>query len=112
MGTEDGLVNYLSTQYLLWINPAAEALLGKEIRGQGPTISPCYLMNLVFEQLGWEGNAFSKLMDEYRQVMPVVSIVGRYIVDGQLVSDIPEDRLTLMQDFLKVQQLWKSEFLQ
>jgi len=112
MGTEDGLANYLSTQYLLWINPAAEALLGKEIRGQGPTISPCYLMNLVFEQLGWEGNAFSKLMDEYRQVMPVVSIVGRYIVDGQLVSDIPEDRLTLMQDFLKVQQLWKSEFLQ
>ena len=112
MGTEDGLFNYLTTEYLLWINPAAQALLGKEIVGQGPTVSPCYLMNIVFEQLGWEGSAFSKLMDEYRRVMPVVSSVGRYIVDGQLVAKIPEERLSLMQEFLTVQDYWKNHFLQ
>lgn len=112
MGTEEGLLDYLSTEYLLWINPAAEALLDREIRGQGPTVSPCYLMNVIFEQLGWEGNAFLKLMDEYRQVMPVVSSVGRYIVDGQLVATIPEERLSLMQEFLTVQDYWKNNFLQ
>ena len=111
LGTEEGLFNYLTTQYLLWINPAAEAVLGKEIRGEGPTISPCYLMNIVFEQLGWEGSAFSKLMDEYRQVMPVISIVGRYVVDGKLVSSIPEERQDLAQQFLSVQDLWKHSFL-
>ena len=67
-------------------------------------------MNIVFEQLGWEGTAFSKLMDEYRQVMPVVSIVGRYVVDGQLVAAVPEERLELMQEFLTVQDDWKTKF--
>ncbi|MBR5536634.1 MAG: LTA synthase family protein [Clostridia bacterium] len=112
LGTEEGLLNYLTTPYLLWINPAAEALLGKEIRGTGPAVSPCYLMNLVFEQLGWEGNAFSKLMDDYRQVMPVISTVGRYVVDGRLVSAIPEERQAMAQEFLSVQDLWKHRFLQ
>lgn len=109
-GTEQGFYNYLTTEYLLWVNPAAEALLGREIVGEGPTISPCYLMNILFEQLGWEGSAFSKLMDDYRQVMPVISTTGRYVIDGQFVDDVPAGREEFLEEFLKVQELWKTEY--
>jgi len=112
MSEEEGFFNYLTTEYVLWINPAAERLLGRQIRGQGPTISPCYLMNIIFEQLGWEGSAFSKLMDEYRQVMPVISTTGRYVIDGQFTADVPENRSLLVEEFLRVQSLWKTEYLQ
>ena len=110
LSTEEGVLNYLTTEYVIWINPAAEKLLGRQIRGQGPTVSPCYLMNVLFEQLGWEGNGFLKLMEEYRQVMPVISTTGRYIIDGQFTADVPEERSLLVEEFRNVQQLWKTEY--
>ena len=111
MSTEEGFYNYSNTEYLLWINPAAEAVLGKEIRGEGPTISPCYLMNVVFEQLGWEGTAFSKKMDEYRQVMPVITTTGRFLIDGQLVTRVPAQHMEMATEFRKLHNLWKTQQL-
>jgi hypothetical protein len=110
MSTEDGFFNYLTTDYLIWINPAAEQVLGREIKGQGPTISPCYLMNVVFEQLGWEGTAFSKLNDRYRQVMPVMSTTGHYVIEGQYCSEIPEEWESLAEQLRKVHDFRKYNF--
>ena len=110
MSTEDGFYNYLTTDYLIWANPAAEQLLGREIEGQGPTISPCYLMNVVFEQLGWEGTAFSKLNDQYRQTLSVMSTTGHYVINGQYTSQIPAEVEALVEEFTAVHDFRKYNF--
>lgn len=110
-GTEAGFRNYYTTEYLIWANDAAKAVLGNDFVGEGPTVSPCYLMNLLFEQCGWEGPAFMQAMDELRQVFPVVTTNGYYVVDGQLVTRIPEERQELFRQFEYLQYYWRSRFL-
>lgn len=62
--TEEGFRNHFSTEYLIWANDTAKQVFGKDFIGEGPTISPCYLMNLLFEQCGWERPAFMQAMDD------------------------------------------------
>lgn len=59
----EGNINTYETSYIIWANPAARALLGKDLVGQGPPLDPNYLMTEVFTRLGWKGskyNAFSQ----------------------------------------------------
>ena len=53
--TEQGFRNYYSTWYTIWGNQAAKTQLGQSFQGQGPDLSPCFLMNQVFEMIGWDG---------------------------------------------------------
>ncbi len=99
------------TDYLIWANDAAKKLLGSDFVGEGPTIAPCYLMNLVFEQCGWEGPAFMQAMDELREVFPVVSTLSVYAVDGEFVTSIPEERGELFHKFECLQYYWRNEFI-
>ena len=109
--TDEGFYRHYTTRYLIWANGAARALLGKDLQGQGPDISPCYLMNLVFQQLGWEGPAFMQAMEPMMETFPVVSTKGCYQVDGELVESIPEDRKDLFRQFLYMQYYWSREFI-
>lgn len=108
--TDEGFRRRYTTRYLIWANDAAKALLGHELQGEGPTISPCYLMGLVFEQLGWKGPGFLQAMEEFRPIFPVVTTNGRLIADGTLVGDVPEERQALYQRFLDLQYYWRHEF--
>lgn len=100
-----------TTEYLLWANDAAKEVLGNDFVGDGPTISPCYLMNLLFEQCSWEGPAYMQIMDEMREIFPVVSTLGRYIVDDSFIYEMPEERRDLFNRFLCVQYYWRNEFI-
>lgn len=62
--TKDGFFNYYRSPYLIWGNEAAKNALGKEIVGKGPTISPNFLMNVLFEKLEYQGNQFYKLTND------------------------------------------------
>lgn len=110
-GEEEGFYNHYATRYLIWANDAAREIIGRDLRGDGPDISPCYLMNLVFQQLGWEGPAFMQAMEPMMETFPVVSTKGRYQVDGELVESIPEDRKDLFRQFLYMQYYWSREFI-
>ena len=110
-GEEEGFYNHYATRYLIWANDAAREIIGRDLRGDGPDISPCYLMKLVFQQLGWEGPAFMQAMDPMMETFPVVSTKGRYLVDGELVESIPEDRKDLFRQFLYMQYYWSREFI-
>ena len=79
--------------------------------GEGPAVSPCYLMNLVFDQLGWEGPGFMQAMDEMMEVFPIASTTGRTMTDGVLSDRVPEERLELYRRFQYLQHYWRSEFL-
>ena len=107
----ESFLRHYSTRYLIWANKAAEEIIGHEVKGEGPAVSPCYLMNLVFDQLGWEGPGFMQAMDEMMEIFPVVSTKGQYVVDGALVDKIPEERKELFQRFQHLQFYWRNEFL-
>ena len=51
--TEEGFYNYYGTRYLIWANDAAKETLNNDFTGEGPDVSPCFLMNVLFEQCGW-----------------------------------------------------------
>lgn len=109
--TEEGFRTHYTTEYLLWANPAAQDVLGGEIVGEGPTISPCYLMNLLFEKCGWDGPAFLQAMGDFLPTFSVVTTHACYVIDGQFTNAIPTERKELFQDFLYLQHYWRNVFL-
>ncbi|MDO4173598.1 MAG: LTA synthase family protein [Eubacteriales bacterium] len=71
--SDQSMYHYYQTEYLVWANDAAKQVMGHDCTGEGPTISPCFLMNVVFELCGWEGPSYMKLTDEVRELTPIVS---------------------------------------
>ncbi|MBR5533352.1 MAG: LTA synthase family protein [Ruminiclostridium sp.] len=74
--TKEGFLNYYSTWYAVWANPAAKEALGNDFVGQGPDLSPCFLMNEVFELCGWEGSAYMQAQRETAEALPVLHTTG------------------------------------
>ena len=108
---DDGFYQRYTTRYLIWANDAAKEIIGHDLAGEGPAVSPCYLMNLVFEQLGWDGPGFMQAMDEMMEVFPIASTTGRTMTDGVLAGQVPEERLELYRRFQHLQYYWRNEFL-
>lgn len=109
--TEESFLRHYTTEYLIWANDAAKEVLGRDFVGEGPAISPCYLMNVAFDLMGWEGPAFMQAMDDMREVFPVVTIHGCYIVDGEFTDAIPAERRELFDQFLYLQYYWTNDFI-
>ncbi len=79
--------NRYNTEYLIWANNSAKELLGNAFVGKGPTVSPCFLMNILFEQCGWNGPSYLKLSNEVMEKMPVVTTRDRVSQHGYLLSE-------------------------
>ena len=108
--TAESFLRHYTTEYLIWANDAAKEVLDYDFVGEGPTISPCYLMNVAFELMGWEGPAFMQAMEELRQVFPVVTTHDCYVVDGVFTDAVPAERQDLFDEFLYLQYYWTHEF--
>lgn len=87
-GTWTGFTNYYSTPYLLWANEAAEEVLGHDISGEGPAVSPGFLMKLVFDQLGWQGDRYMQLSNQVYQLTPIVH-TGGYYWENEAFTKVP-----------------------
>ncbi len=86
--TQDGFLNYYSTRYLIWANDAAKKTLGDDLTGQGPDVSSGFLMDLLFEKLGWTGSDFMQFERDVREVLPVVTSNGYYYEDGRFTTQL------------------------
>lgn len=104
--TQEGFMNYFSTRYLIWANDAAKEVSGSSFVGEGPTISPCYLMNELFSQLGWAGPAYMKYMNELQTVLPVLNTHDLYFVDGKLVNTIEDSGLAAQKSLSDAMQYY------
>lgn len=111
LSTEEGFRNHYTTDYLIWANDEAKKVLSNEFKGKGPTISPFYLMNQLFEECSWKGPAFMQAMNEMKSVFPVVTTTGRFIVDDKYEDNVPETRIDLFKKFTWIQHYWQNEFL-
>lgn len=79
-----------STPYLIWANDAAKEVLGKDFSGTGETISPCYLMSILFDCCGWEGSSWIQNQRSLRQALPVLHYGRYFLVDGALTDQLPD----------------------
>ena len=92
--------NYWSTRYLIWANDAAKEALGNDFTGTGPDISPCFLMDVLFEQCGWEGDAYMQATRECRQALPMIHTYGWYLTaGGDLTLTLSDREQALLQTF-------------
>ena len=89
--TEQGFYNYYSTRYFIWANDAAKAAIGHDFTGQGDTVSSCFLMNEVFEALGWEGSDWIQAGNDIRATLPVITSLGRYVENGTLTDTLSQE---------------------
>lgn len=97
--TEEGFRNYYETWYMIWGNQAAKDLLDEDFQGQGPELSPCFLMNEVFELIGWEGSAYMQAQRETAHVLPVLHTTGWVKENGVLTPNPSAEARARMQEF-------------
>ncbi len=112
LSTEEGFFNYYSTDYVIWMNDAARTKLG--VTGElriGPTISPCYLMNVLFDTLGWgKGPIYLQAMEEMMQAFPVYSTKGRVSIEGELSTTIPASWSEQYHRMKALSYYWQTNF--
>ena len=95
VSTLEGCLNYYSTRYLIWANDAAKAQLCDDFIGDGPAVSPCFLLSLVFDKMGWDGSAYMQFSRETRDAIPVINTNGFYIINGQLFTSLAPEQQEL-----------------
>jgi len=106
--TEEGFYNYYSTRYVIWANDAAKEALGFDFTGEGPDLSPCYLMNLLFKLCGWgKGPAYMQLANEVFALTPVLNTGGFYVENGR-VTDAPSEKLAAELQKLNIAQYYRK----
>ena len=87
LSTEEGFTNYYGTRYLIWANDAAKEALGTDLTGEGPAISPNYLMTEFFDLCGWTGPAYMQAIREVKEQVPVINVpTGLYVENGTLTE--------------------------
>ena len=101
---EKGFLNYFSTEYLIWANDAAKETLGVDVRGEGPVISPCFLMNEVFDVCGLgKGPDYMQLAGDMMEKASVINTTGFYIENGKLSTELSKGASSVLDDFRIVQ---------
>lgn len=101
-GDKASFYNYWSTRYLIWANDAAKEAIGHDVAGVGPDVSPCFLMNVLFDRLGWKGDAYMQAVDKCWRELPVIHNGNMYITtDGEVktFSRLTEDQADLVRLF-------------
>lgn len=108
MATRDGFYNYFGTRYMIWANDAAKSTLGKDFSGEGPDISPCFLMNLLFEQCGWGGGSeYMQLTSEFMEESTLAHVYGYYLEDGSFTSTPSAETKSALSK-LKIAQYYRK----
>lgn len=110
--TPEGFYNYYSTRYLIWANDAAKAVLGNDFVGEGPTVSPNFLMNVVFDACGWTGPAYMQATRPVLEQVPVMNTpTGLYMEDGAVTGALTPEGQALVTDFDMLQYYYRKNFL-
>lgn len=80
----EGFLNYYETPYVIHANEAAKSVFDNDFVGEGDTISPIFLMNELFDNMGLAGNEYLQYMADLKEKVDVISSVY-YKEDGEFV---------------------------
>lgn len=105
---EESFLNYYSIPYIIYGNVKAKEVFNKSFVGEASTISPNFLMNELFEYLGYEGNEYFKYTSDIKDKIDVIHDIyykesGKYI----LKSDIGKE--DLIDEFDKVSYYYANQ---
>ena len=64
--------NYYSTPYVIYGNSKAKKILNNNFVGKGNDVSPFFLMNEVFDNLGYKGNDYTKYTKSIKEKVDVI----------------------------------------
>lgn len=98
LATEEGFKNYYSTRYLIWANKAAKEVLGFDFVGQGPDLSPAFLMAHFFDLVGWQGPTLTQITIPLLEYVTVASNQGVFLYNNKLTDTLPES----------IEPMWKN----
>ena len=119
LGTEEGMLNYFSTSYVIWMNDAAKEVLGEGLSeeekaarfsGNGGCSSPFFLIGKLFDMAGWEGPAFMQLERDFQreQAIAINREAEFYVLaDGTFAKDPGEEVLAREREILYCQYYLK-----
>lgn len=109
--SEAGLYNKYGTQYVIWATSAAKKTLGKKFVGKGPKVSSNYLMNEVFSQCGWTGNAWMQATSDLRKTLPIITTVGRFSEGKESVKEsaLSKNAKAALKKFRLLQYYWETQ---
>lgn len=111
LSSPEGFFNYYATRYLIWANDAAKEVLGADFTGEGPALSPNFLMNEVFRLCGWEGPAFMQTTQQVMDRVPVMNNpTGLYVENGTLTGTLSPEGQALVEDYDILQYYYRSHF--
>lgn len=111
LSTKEGFMNYYATRYLIWANDAAKEVLGCDFQGEGPDLSPNFLMTELFDLCGWEGPAFMQATRPVMEALPVINTpTGLYFEDGNLTKDLTDEDQALADQYDSLQYYWRKHF--
>ncbi len=123
LDTEEGMMNYYSSNYVIWANDAAKEVLGKGLTeeqraerfsGDGGDSAPFFLMAKTFDMAGWEGPAFLQLEREFiRDAAVAVNRETEFYVlaDGSFAKDPGEEVLAREREILYCQYYLKHKII-
>lgn len=104
-------MNYYCTRYVIWANDAAKKVLGNDFTGEGPDISPNFLMNLVFQECGWEGPAFLRYTDEVMEKLPAIQTNSVCLTaEGEVNRELEDELAETRREYLCEQYFMQQEF--
>lgn len=109
--TEEGFYNYYGTPYIIWANEAAKSQLGNDFVGKGEDTSAGYLMNILFNELGWEGPAKMQFTEDIRSVLRVINSNGYYRENNVFTTMLSEPSQELLKQYDYVQYYLTQNFI-
>lgn len=107
---EEGFYNLYCTPYIIWANDAAKNALGQDFIGQGPTISPCFLMSEFFELSGFKGNEFMQINTELKNTLNIVHTSNRYKENGIITNTLSNEAKQKLNSFINIEYYWSNNF--
>jgi len=111
VSSEEGFFNYYATRYFIWANDAAKQALGNNFQGEGPDVSSCFLMNLLFDQMGWTGNEWIQATTDIWRQLPVLTTRGRYEQkDGILTSQMNTEGQAALDTYCDLEYYYRTHF--
>ncbi|MDL2300287.1 sulfatase-like hydrolase/transferase [Clostridiaceae bacterium OttesenSCG-928-D20] len=100
--SKSGFENQYETPYIIWANSSAKKALDNEFVGEGKTVSPSFLMSLLFDELDFQGDRFMQINRELREALPVIhSATGYFLQDGELTKDISDSANAILEKHLQ-----------
>lgn len=102
ISTIEGMLHYFGTPYVILANDAAQEVITGPYPAQGGDISNHFLMNVLFETVGWEQPAEIAYSSYVKSQLPVIFRTWEYAYwyEDQVVVDLPAELQSLAHDYL------------